>query len=163
MPTMARDHARIQTAIWRNREFRKLSRGAQHLYFTILSQPALSYCGVMDWWPNRLAALSEDADEQDIFDAIKELHETHFVYIDSNTSELLVRTYARHDGVLQRINMGKALGRAIEKVASMDLLDIIFNELGRLYREQPDLQGWLGINELYPDDMSRIVEIAEGK
>ena len=157
MLAVPRDHARIQTSIWRNREFRDLGRDAQHLYFTILSQPTLSYCGVMDWWPNRLAALSAGTDEAEVFAAVKELIEAEFVFVDPNTSELLVRTYVKHDGVLQRVNMGKALGRAMEKVASMPLLDLLIGELGRLYSSQPHLQGWTGLADLYPDDFDRIV------
>ena len=158
---MPRDHARIQTAIWRNREFRELSRDAQHLYFTVLSQPTLSYCGVIDWWPGRLASLSNGTEEADVFAAVRELIEAQFVYVDPKTSELLVRTYVKHDGVLQRVNMGKALGRAMEKVASLSLLDIIFAELGRLYSDQPNLQGWSGLADLYPDDFERVVNEAE--
>lgn len=154
---MPRDHARIQTAIWRDRDFRELPRDGQLLYFTILSQPTLSYCGVMDWWPNRLATLSGDGDEQAIYTAAKALNDGDFIYIDQNTSELLVRTYVRHDGVMQRVNMGKAMGRAMQKVASLSLLDVLFGELGELYRREPVLQGWSGLEELYPDDFDRVV------
>ncbi len=154
---MARDHARIQTAIWQNRDFRKLSRNAQHLYFVILSQPALSYCGVMDWWPGRLAAMSSDGDPQATYDATQELMDASFIYVDGDTSELLVRTYIRHDGVMQRVNMGKAVGRAMEKVASLPLLDLIRDELARLHEMQPDLQGWIGLAELYPDEFDQVV------
>lgn len=160
---MPRDHARIQTAIWRNRDFRNLTREAQHLYFAILSQPTLSYCGVMDWWPNRLAALSSGTEEPDIYAAVKELHDADFVYVDTTTSELLVRTYVKHDGVLQRVNMGKALGRAMEKVSSLDLLNLILGELARLYRSQPNLQGWIGLGELYADEFDEITERAKAK
>lgn len=153
---MSRDHARIQTAIWRNREFRNLPRDAQHLYFAILSQPALSYCGVIDWWPNRLADLSGDGDEAAVYAAAKSLIDEDFIYIDEKTSEVLVRTYIRHDGVMQRTNMGKAMGRALQKVSSLGLIDIIFGELIRLHSERPDLQGWAGFADLYPEDFERV-------
>lgn len=155
---MARDHARIQTVIWRDKEWRSLTREAQHLYFTIVAQPGLSYCGVMDWWPNRLAALSAGTEESDVFAATKELMDAHFIYVDQKTSELLVRTYIKHDGVMQRSNMGKAVGRAMEKVASLDLLDVIFAELAKLYKSDPSKQGWSGFAELYSDDFDRIKE-----
>lgn len=154
---MPRDHARIHTTIWRDREWRGLSRDAQHLYFTIVSQPGLSYCGVMDWWPNRLAALSDSTEEAEVYAAVKELMDAHFIYVDEKTSELLVRTYIKHDGVMQRSNMGKAVGRAMEKVASLDLLDVVFTELAKLYKADPKKQGWAGFSDLYADDFDRIV------
>lgn len=157
---MARDHARLQTAIWRNKEFRALNSSAQHLYFTIISQPTLSYCGVIDWWPNRLAVLSADGNEKEIYEAVSELIESDFVYVDQETSELLVRTYVKHDGVLQRTNMGKATARALEKVVSLGLQDLIRQELARLYVAQPTLAGWGGFDEVCPTDFEAIVAMA---
>lgn len=142
---MARDHARIHLAIWQDRDFRTLSAAAQHLYFTLISQPGLSYCGVMDWWPNRLAALSAGTEETDIYGAMKELNDGEFVLIDAEMGEVLVRTYIRHDGILQRANMAKAMCRAMAKVTSLDLLDVIERELARLHKETPNLPGWDGL------------------
>ena len=48
---MARDHARIQTAIWNDPDWRKLDQGAQHLYWMLASSPDLSYCGRLDYIP----------------------------------------------------------------------------------------------------------------
>lgn len=157
---MARDHARIQTAIWRDAEFRSLTRDAQHLYFVLLSQPTLSYCGVMDWWPNRIAALCTDGDEKSVYDAVCELIENRYVIADGETSEVLIRTYIRHDGVMQRVNMGKAVGRALAKVVSLGITDRIHQELGRLYREAPNLAGWDGFAEVCPDDFDIVADMA---
>lgn len=90
--------------------------------------------------------------------AAKALIDGDFIYIDQKTSELLVRTYVRHDGVMQRTNMGKAMGRAMQKVSSLNLLDILFGELSRLYADEPGLQGWNGLEDLYPDDFEKIVD-----
>jgi hypothetical protein len=159
---MARDHARIQCAIWRDKDFRHLTGPAQHVYFTLVSQPTLTYCGVMDWWPNRLASLSRKTEEADIFASIQELMDAKFVLLDVETSELLVRTYVRHDGVLIRKNMGKAMGRALEKVVSLEVRRIVLDELARMYREDPKLAGWDGFSELYAGDFKEVVSIASG-
>lgn len=157
---MPRDHARIQTAIWRNKDFRALTKDSQHMYFVLLSQPSLSYCGVLDWWPNRLANLSDDGDETAVFAAVKELIEAKFIGLDVTTSELLIRTYVRHDGVLNRKNMGKAMGRALEQVVSLDVHHSVVVELARLYNEDPNLTGWEGFEELYPDDYDQVLSMA---
>lgn len=157
---MPRDHARLQTGIWRDPDFRKLSRDAQHLYFTLISQPSLSYCGVMDWWPNRLAALSVDGDEKAVYDAVCELIEHQYVLADGETTEIMVRSYIRHDGVMQRVNMGKAVARALMKVTSLNIVESVHRELARLYRDQPNLAGWEGFSELCPDDYDSVVAMA---
>lgn len=157
---MPRDHARIQTAIWRNKEFRGLTMGAQHTYFALVSQPTLSYCGVIDWWPNRIASLCADGDEETVYACVKELIDDDFLYLDPTTHELLVRTYVRHDGVLIRKNMGKAMGRALEKVVSLELREIVLTELARIYRSDPTLAGWEGFSELYAEDMGEVQSIA---
>lgn len=157
---MARDHARIQTRIWSDRDFRKLSRGAQHMYFTLTSQPTLSYCGVMDWWPGRLAQLASDADEPCVFAAVQTLIENAYVELDPETSELLIRSYVRHDRVLERANMGKAVGRALEKVVSLDLRDTVIHELARLHKESPRLPGFAGLKELYPTEYQLVTSMA---
>lgn len=156
---MPRDHARLQTSIWRDIDFRSLTRDAQHLYFVLLSQQTLSYCGVMDWWPNRLATLADDINEKDVYNAACELIERGYICADSETSELLIRTYIKHDGVMQRVNMGKAVARALLKVTSLTLIERIHTELARLYRESPDLAGWDGFAEICPDDFSTVLEI----
>lgn len=159
---MARDHARIQTRIWNDKDFRSLTCAGQHMYFTLTSQPALSYCGVMDWWPGRLAQLANDADEATVYAAVKELLDTDYVCLDAETSELLVRSYVRHDRVLERANMGKAVGRALERVVSLDLRDTVFRELSRLHKESPKLPGFAGFKELYPTEFQTLTSMALG-
>ena len=55
---MARDFASVNVAIWADPEWRALPPAAQHLYLLLWTSPGLSYCGVHDWRPGRLAALS---------------------------------------------------------------------------------------------------------
>lgn len=153
---MARDHARIKTAIWRDTEIRKLKGDEQWLYFAMVSQETLSRCGVLDWRPGRIAALAADQTTPKVERSAKALEKSRHIIIDRQTEEALVRSHVRHDGVLDRVNMGKAVGRALASVVSLTIRDAVLTELGRLYAEQPKLAGWHGIRELFPDDMALI-------
>jgi hypothetical protein len=142
---MARDHARLKLSVWDSRDWRSLTIAGQHMYWTLISHKDLTYAGVMDWWPGRLASLSKDADEGHVYGAVKELQDARYVFLDTEESELLVRTYVRHDNILERANMGKACARAITKMHSLDLRDVLFHELAKLRLDKPMLAGWDGI------------------
>jgi len=157
---MARDHARIFTSIWRDTDFRALTVDAQHTYLAIVSQEALTYAGVLDYRPGRLAALSKDATARRVEAAVKTLERLRFVVVDRETEELLARSYVRHDGVMDRVNMGKAVARAMNKVVSMPLYGAVIDELARLYREKPNLAGFHGLGDLNPDAMARVEAMA---
>lgn len=151
---MARDHARIKVRIWNDPDFRALDVAGQHAYLMLTSQPSLTYCGVMDYIPGRLAVLSRSNTDAKVAAAIKTLERARFAVVDRKTHEVLVRSYVRHDGVMERVNMGKAVARALEKVVSNTLRDAILTELGRLYAEEPKLHGWVGFREIDPDAFS---------
>lgn len=157
---MARDHARIKTAIWRDEDWRALTPDAQWLYQAMTSQQALTYVGVLDWRPGRFAALAHGMTTRRVEKAAAELVARRFVVVDEQTEEALVRTYVRHDGVLDRANMGKAVARALQNVISMKIRQAILIELGRIYEESPRLAGWAGIADLFPDVMTDVTSMA---
>lgn len=141
---MARDHARIKVDIW-DGDFADLRASEQHAYFLLASNKGLSRCGVLDYIPSRFLGLSSDLTAARLKAAIGGLRDRRFVVIDDRTQELLVRSYVRHDGVLDRLNMGKATGTAFEAVVSPEIRKAIGDELARLMRERPDLPGWQGL------------------
>lgn len=157
---MARDHARIQTAIWRDPDFRALRLEAQHTYLALASQQALTYAGVIDHRPGRLASLSEGTTTRKVEAALALLIDRNFIVVDRQTEELLVRSYVRHDGVMARVNMGKAVGRAIDQIVSLALRRAVLVELARLHSERPDLAGWQGLADLNPDAMAGVHALA---
>ena len=157
---MARDHARIQTARWRNEDWRGLTPDAQWTYDTLLTQEALSYAGVLDYRAGRVASLAKGMTSRRVDAAVRVLEDGRFVVVDRMTEELLVRTYVRHDGVLDRSNMGKAVARALVKVVSLELRHAVIAELARHYIDKPLLSGWVGFRELNPDDMDRVTAMA---
>lgn len=157
---MPRDHARIQTARARDEDWRGITLEAQWAYDAIITQEALSYAGVIDYRPGRIAALAKNATPKKVESAIALLEAERYVVVDRLTEELLVRTYVRHDGVLDRVNMGKAVGRALAKVVSLDIRAAVINELARVFQERPTLAGFHGIRELYPEVMDRVEAMA---
>jgi hypothetical protein len=147
---MARDHARIQVAIWSDPDFRALNASAQRMYLVILSQPRLSYCGTLDYLPSRLAVLAADETADDVESAIKALEHARYVVVDRDTHELLVRTFVRHDGLLGSPNMVKAMLKDRATVLSEPLRHVLDDELRRAFQEDPRLPGWKGFKAADP-------------
>ena len=115
---MARDHARIHSTVWSDPEFTSLSRAAQWLYFAILSQPTLSFCGATTFTAKRLARLADDVDEGDVLEAIAELEDARFILADFDTDELWVRSFVKNDGVLKSPNLLKRMAADFAAVMS---------------------------------------------
>lgn len=151
---MARDHARIQLAVWADPEWRQLDLAAQHAYWTLLTQPRLSYCGLLDYFPSRLASLTNGVTESKVKAAVRTLERQRFVVVDRATHELLIRTYVRHDGVLDRVNMGKAAARAVDNIVSATIREAVTTELARILKARPGLAGWAGFAEISPKAMA---------
>lgn len=157
---MPRDHARIQTARWRDSDWRGLTVDAQWTYDAVLSQEGISYVGVLDYFPGRIADLAAGMTAKRVESAVKLLESERFVILDRNTQELCARTFVRHDGVLARVNMGKAMGRALARVVSMDVRSAVIDELAKCYRDDMKAAGWQGFAELFPDDFGVVIERA---
>lgn len=148
---MARDHARIKVNIWDDPDFVALPCAEQHVYLALMSNKGLSRCGVIDYIPNRFRGLARDLTPRRLTAAVTGLRETRFVVVDDSTQELLIRSYVRHDGVLDRVNMGKAVGTAFEAVVSLNLRHAIGDELARYMKEAIDLPGWEGLAVTSPN------------
>lgn len=96
---MARTESRTKTAIWANPDFTKLPGRAQRMYWLLYSQPTISLCGVVALTERRWASSASDETTDTVRGALQELQDADFVLIDYDTEEVLVRTFARHDGV----------------------------------------------------------------
>jgi len=147
---VARDHARIQTAIWNDPDWRKLDQGAQHLYWMLASSPDLSYCGRLDYIPGRMTDLCSGLTAPKIHAAVKRLERGRYIVVDRKTHELLVRSFIRHDGILARRNMGHACARALGLVHSQPIRDAVLHELARLWVEDSARDGWAGFKDYDP-------------
>lgn len=147
---MARDHARFKVAIWADEDFKALRAPHQHAYFMVTSQAKLSYCGVLDYIPSRLAKLAKGLTEAAVETMIEGLEKTRYVVLDRDTQELLVRSYVRHDELLQSPNMAKAMAKDYGEVISARIRAAILVELQRAHKEGPAMAGWKGIKEKFP-------------
>ncbi|MET7989843.1 hypothetical protein ABZU76_02930 [Amycolatopsis sp. NPDC005232] len=139
---MAREQANVRLSIWTDPDFRALSVEAQHLYLLILTSPSLSYAGVADWRPKRIAALASGWVAGAVETAAAELQASRFLIVDEATDEVLVRSFLRHDGLMAREFMATAAAKAYEGVASARIRGVIVHELLRLRRDEPSLFGW---------------------
>lgn len=139
---MARDHARVNIAIWGSSEFRGLSPAAQHLYFVLATSSTLSYVGVADWRPKRIAALSEGWTVEDVETAAHELSAARTIIIDSDTEEAMIRTWMKHDGLIDQPRMAVSVANAYAGVSSLMIRGVIVHELRKLKTSKPELKGW---------------------
>jgi len=134
---MAREHAAIRLDMWGDDNWRKLTVPAQHLYMYLLSSPTLSYAGVADWRPARIAGVSRGATTESVIASADELAGALFVVRDDETEEILVRSFLKHDGLLQKPNVAKAMVSAFTKAVSPTLRGVIVHELTRLHKRNP--------------------------
>lgn len=140
---MARDRANIFTNIWTDTDWRALAGEEQHLYLLLMTHPDLSYSGVCDWRPGRLAKMRGDATRADIERAGAALQAKRFILIDEETEEVLIRSYIRHDGVLKQPNLAVSFVNAYGAAASPEIRMLIIHELKRLVNEFPE---WSAFN-----------------
>ena len=148
---MARDHARFQTAIWDDPDWLKLYQGAQHLYWMLASHKDLSYCGVLPYLPGRWCRLSDGLTIAKLKVSARALERGKYVVIDREMSEVMVRSFIRHDKILARRNMGNACARALGNVHSQGIRDSVLHELARLWVESPGMDGWMGFKDYDPE------------
>jgi hypothetical protein len=139
---VARDYAHVNVDIWNDDDFRALPALAQHLYLTLWTNAGLSYCGVMDWRPGRLAALSGDLSRDDIRLLADCLEARLFIVTDDDTEEVLVRSWVRWDGLLKQPRLAVSYVNAFGEVSSNDIRGVIVHEAARLQEREPGLVGW---------------------
>ncbi|WFN94151.1 MULTISPECIES: hypothetical protein [Gordonia] len=165
---MARDYAQIRLDIWGDDEWRKLTPGAQHLYFALLTSPTMTYCGVVDWRPGRIAAGAAGWSAMAVRAAAAELIDGLFIVVDEDTEEALIRSFVKHDGLLRNPKVSVSMANAFAAVASSTLRGVIVHQLHRLRDAQPDLKAW-GVEKVTEildresiDPSSLLDELGEG-
>ena len=139
---MPRDRANIRIDLWADDDWRNLTVNAQALYQKLLTHPTLSYCGVADWRPGRLAKLTRGMTAADVLAGATELQSAAFVYVDEDTEEVFIRSFIRHDGVLRHAKLPISMANDFAAVASQDIRRFFVWELRKQTREQADLALW---------------------
>lgn len=139
---MAREYAKINVGIWADDDFLDFDVHAQLLYFVLLTDPSLSYCGVSDWRPKRIRARTAGWDSQTFETALAQLTAHRLVIVDEDTEEYLIRGFLRHDGVLNHNRTRVSALNATTAVASKVIRGVIVHELLRLRNERPENTVW---------------------
>lgn len=139
---MPRTYTAVHHSIWQDDEWRDLSPAAQHLYFVLLTAPGLSFCGVGDWRPRRLLPLSRGWRMNDFNAAADELSQNLLIIVDQVSEEYLIRSFLRHDGVMQHNKTCVSAMKAHAQVSSNQIRGVVVNELRRLKDEFPEWACW---------------------
>lgn len=139
---MARDHARVNVTIWGDPNFRRLPPAAQHLYLLLWTSPELTYCGTHDWRPARITGRAEGWTRQDVEAAAACLAARHFLVIDEEREEVLIRSWIRWDGLMKQPRMAISCVTAYAAVASDDLKAVIVHQLHAEKDRHPGLACW---------------------
>lgn len=139
---MARDHARVNVAIWGDPNFRRLPPAAQHLYLMLWTSPDLSYCGVHDWRPARLTGMAGGWSRGEVEAAAMCLRARHFLVVDDETEEALIRSWIRWDGLMKQPRMAISCITAYASVASETLRTVLVHQLNAERDREPELKCW---------------------
>jgi hypothetical protein len=166
---VARTHGRIQHRIWQDGDFLALTESAQRFYMLALSLPDLSYAGVVPFTVRRWAKLAADSSQSRIRKACQALVTARFVLVDEDTEELMLRSFVRHDGILDNPNVSIAAVKDFRSIHSPLLRAVFLVELRRLHDEgegRPEV--WAGgrlgdlLVEPYPEPLPEALPEALG-
>lgn len=130
---MANGAALIREALWRDQDFRALPRTAQCLYLQLLSQKDLDCAGVLTLNRDVLVKGCSEMTLADLNYDLKMLCQTRFTVVDSDSDEVLIRSYVRLVSVLSP-NAWKAAKVHALRVHSQEIRLMLASELRRLGR-----------------------------
>lgn len=147
---MVRKHSLTYSTIWDDLDWRKLDQAAQHTYWMLSSNKDISYCGMLDFVPARYLDCVAGLTEAKFKASVRLLEKRRYIVVDRKTQELLVRSFIRHDKILARRNIGNACARALGKVHSQPIREVVLHELARLYFEDSTREGWAGFKDFDP-------------
>ena len=139
---MAREFAQIRLSIWMDDDFTTLSTEQQLVYLMLSSQPTINLAGVLDYLPGRLARLSGGLTAGKVGRIIGELEERSFVFLDTDTEELLVRSLIRTSGAWKTPNSAQAIALNTQQVMSRKLRAVLLTELHRIVQEAMTAGQW---------------------
>lgn len=93
---MANAQALINEGLWRrDKDFQQLPRMAQCTYIQILSQKDLDTAGVLTLYMELLAKCCDELTTEQLQADFAVLEERRYVFVDYDTDELFIRSYAR--------------------------------------------------------------------
>ncbi len=129
---MTRNYAQMSCAMWRNEDFKLLSQPAQHTYFMLSTQADISAAGILSLNAKRWSTRTKGITTDDVVNALNELQAHRFVIFDTDTEELLVRSFIRWDGGYNNPKRRPVILRAAKAAESMLIRRALAAELSRL-------------------------------
>lgn len=129
---MARDHGRVLCRIWQDKDFRALPRTAQALYMQLLSQPNVNNAGVLPLMLSKWAKGCDEVDRDSLIRDLAVLIDARFVLVDTDTEEVLIRSFIRNDGGMKHKYIFKNALTMAEAVESPAIRAALAEELRRI-------------------------------
>lgn len=142
MSTLAKEYGQLRHDIWRDDDWLNLTVPAQHLYMVLLSDPTLNYCGIAKWHVGRLSQRSAENSPRDTLLAALELMERHFIVVDEDTEEVMIRSYLKHDPILKNPRLSVTMSKEYGVIGSRKIRAALVFELTRLKKAHPDWVAW---------------------
>lgn len=139
---MAREYGQLRHDIWNDDDWLDLTVPAQHLYMTLLSDPTLTYCGVTDWRPGKVAQRAAENTTAHTTIAAQELSYAYFIVVDEDSEEVLIRSYLRHDPILKNPRLAVTMTKDYGTIGSRKIRAAVVHELQRLRKDNPDWAAW---------------------
>lgn len=139
---MARDRANIRTDMIGDDHYRELTRDEQWLYKLLLIHPTLTYAGVAEWRPGRLAATAAETTADDVRRIGAGLQAKYFVFIDEDTEEVFIRSFVKHDGLMKQYRLPVSMANDYAGIASQPIREFFIFELQKYQAKEPDLKCW---------------------
>jgi hypothetical protein len=126
MPNAA---AMIYESIWRDGDWRKLTRGAQCLYVQLLSQKELDCAGLLPLQPTKWVKGCDSMTIDELWADMAELQEHRFAFYDVDTDEVLIRTQVHKPFIIKGPKTRASAMRAARLCASPFLRKVLAAEL----------------------------------
>lgn len=130
---MAREFGQLDAAAWREDEdWRRLPADGQWLYGLLISQGDFTAAGVLNLAVNRWRHMCADMTEERFAAAMAVLEDRRYIVVDTDTEELLVRSFARRKTQWSNPKRVGALRSAVAQMHSSTLRQALADELARI-------------------------------
>jgi hypothetical protein len=129
---MARNFAQVQLRIWLDDEWLGLTVEAQHLYMLLLSQEDIGPSGLIPLRPRRWAKLAANGSVDNVMASLLELDEAAFLVVDTETAEVLIRTFIRNGENYKHVRLLRTALNQAERAESPRIRSALGQELAKL-------------------------------
>ncbi|ROZ49367.1 hypothetical protein EEB13_05430 [Rhodococcus sp. WS3] len=159
---MAREFGKIWFSLFQDDHFCAQPRLDKLVYVALVAQPAVNYAGVL---PMQLRKLRKacGGTEREIKAALIRLERNRYAFTDSDTEEILIRTFIRNDEVYKQPNLLLNALRSAAQVESPKLGAVLLDEIAKV--EVPQFKNLAILKKLdvaMADGNHRLTALSEG-